>query len=72
MTSIMSAFGYISSTAQNVVQPESAITAIANIYKFSPILIWGTVLIVGLLYQLDKKYPSIMQELAAREMCGEL
>ena len=53
-------------------QPESAITAIANIYKFSPILIWGTVLIVGLLYQLDKKYPSIMQELAAREMCGEL
>lgn len=72
MTSIMSAFGYISSTAQNVVQPESAITAIANIYKFSPILIWATVLIVGLLYQLDKKYPSIMQELAAREMCGEL
>ena len=30
------------------------------------------VLIVGILYQLDKKYPAIMKELAEREACGEL
>lgn len=30
------------------------------------------VLIVGLLYQLDKKYPAIMKELAEREARGEL
>lgn len=30
------------------------------------------VLIVGILYQLDKKYPAIMKELAEREARGEL
>lgn len=30
------------------------------------------VLIVGVLYQLDKKYPAIMKELAEREARGEL
>ena len=30
------------------------------------------VLIVGLLYQLDKKYPAIMKELAEREARSEL
>ena len=30
------------------------------------------VLIVGILYQLDKKYPTIMKELAEREARGEL
>ena len=50
----------------------SAINSIINIYMFGPLLIFVGVLIVGLLYQLDKKYPAIMKELAEREARGEL
>ena len=57
---IMSLCGYISSTGSAVVQSQSAINSIINIYMFGPLLIFVGVLIVGLLYQLDKKYPAIM------------
>ena len=63
---------YISSTGSAVVQSQSAINSIINIYMFGPLLIFVGVLIVGLLYQLDKKYPAIMKELAEREARGEL
>ena len=63
---IMSLCGYISSTGSAVVQSQSAINSIINIYMFGPLLIFVGVLIVGLLYQLDKKYPAIMKELAER------
>ena len=69
---LMSLCGYISSTGSSVVQPQSAINSIINIYMFGPLLIFVGVLIVGLLYQLDKKYPAIMKELAEREARGEL
>ena len=69
---IMSLCGYLSSTGSAVTQPQSAIDSIINIYMFGPLLIFVGVLIVGLLYQLDKKYPAIMKELAEREACGEL
>ena len=69
---IMSLCGYISSTGSAVVQSQSAINSIINIYMFGPLLIFVGVLIVGLLYQLDKKYPAIMKELAEREARGEL
>ena len=68
---IMSLCGYISSTGSAVVQSQSAINSIINIYMFGPLLIFVGVLIVGLLYQLDKKYPAIMKELAEREARGQ-
>lgn len=72
ITAIMSASGYITSTGNAVVQPESAIEAIKNIYIFSLIIVWVHVIIVTKLYQLDKKYPAIMTELHEREARGEL
>ena len=53
----MSLCGYISSTGSAVVQSRSAINSIINIYMFGPLLIFVGVLIVGLLYQLDKSIP---------------
>ena len=46
----MSLCGYISSTGSAVVQSQSAINSIINIYMFGPLLIFVGVLIVGLLY----------------------
>ena len=48
-------------------------TIVLIVFTFlCPLLIFVGVLIVGVLYQLDKKYPAIMKELAEREACGEL
>ena len=68
----MSLCGYISSTGSAVVQSQSAINSIINIYMFGPLLIFVGVLIVGLLYQLDKNYPVIIKEIAAGDARGEL
>ena len=68
---IMSLCGYISSTGSAVVQSQSAINSIINIYMFGPLLIFVGVQIVGLLYQLDKNYPAIKKENAEREARGE-
>ena len=43
----MSLCGYISSTGSAVVQSQSAINSIINIYMFGPLLIFVGVLIVG-------------------------
>ena len=72
ITGLLSAAGYISSSAGAAVQPQSAVDMIINIYKFGPLVVWVTVLITLTLYKLDKKYPAIMQELIERESRGEL
>ena len=64
--------GWVTGIIPMVVCLMTAINSIINIYMFGPLLIFAGVLIVGVLYQLDKKYPAIMKELAEREARGEL
>ena len=45
---------------------------IVDVYKFGPLVIWAVIIVVLALYQLDKNYDKIMQDLAAREARGEL
>lgn len=72
ISSLLNNAGYISSTGAVVVQPETAVTMIQNIYLWGPILVWLVAVVVLVLYQLDKKYPKIMEELNAREARGEM
>ncbi|MBQ8144100.1 MAG: MFS transporter [Butyricicoccus sp.] len=72
LTGLLDMSGYVSSTVGSAVQPQSAIDMIVNIYKIGPVLVWVTVIVVLALYQLDKKYPAIMEELRSREARGEL
>lgn len=72
ITGLLSYSGYISSTTGSVVQPDSAIQMIINLYRFAPMVVWITVIITLALYKLDKKYPQIMKDLAEREARGEL
>ena len=67
MTGLMTASGYISSTAGNAVQPESAIKTIENIYKYGPIIIWILAILILCVYKLDKEYPQITKALNERE-----
>ena len=64
---LLTASGYISSTGKAVVQPESALHMIQNMFIYGPIILWGAAVIVPLFYKLDKEYPQIMKELLARE-----
>ena len=72
MTGMLSAAGYISTSTGSVTQPESALNCIVTIYKFGPAIVAGIAVITLALYKLDKKYPSIMEELMKREAQGEL
>ncbi len=72
MTGLLSLAGYVSSTSGSVVQPDSAVDMIQNIYMFGPFLVWGVVILTLLLYKLDKRYPDIMRELCKREASGLL
>ncbi|GAA0794918.1 MFS transporter [Clostridium sp. AF19-22AC] len=72
MTGLLSAAGYISTSAGSAAQPDSALNMIVNIYKFGPVLIALVAFITLALYKLDKAYPSIMKELIERESRGEL
>ena len=45
---------------------------IINIYKTGPIIVWVVVIITLVLYKLDKKYETIMEELTERELQGQL
>ena len=72
ITGIMSLCGYISSTGANVIQPQSAIDSIRYIYIFGPLVLFILLIVVCALYRLDKMYPAIMEELAARESQGRL
>lgn len=72
LTSMLSYAGYVSSTTASAVQPQSAIDMIVNLYKFGPIFVWVVILVVLLMYKLDKLYPTIMRDLIKREAEGEL
>lgn len=71
-TGLLDWSGYISSTTGGEVQPDSALAMITNLYKFAPMILFVGVMIVMLLYKLDKQYPDIMKELKDREARGEL
>ncbi len=53
----MSLCGYIFSTGSAVVQSQSAINSIINIYMFGPLLIFVGVLIVGCCISSTKSIP---------------
>lgn len=72
ITGLLSAAGYISSSAGNIQQPDSAIQMIINVYRFAPMVVWVSVIITLALYKLDKMYPKIMEKLAEREANGML
>ena len=72
ITGLLSAAGYISSSTDAGIQPDSAIQMILNVYKFGPMVVWIIVITVLSLYRLDKKYSQIVNELARREVNGEL
>ena len=73
ITALLDKAGYISSSgAAGVVQPESAVAMIRNIYVWGPTLIWIVAVVTLLVYQLDKKYAGIMADLSTREAKGEL
>ena len=72
ISAFLSLGGFISSTTGGAAQPDSALDMIVNIYKFGPLVIWAIIIIVLALYQLDKKYDQIMQDLAEREARGEV
>ena len=72
ITGIMTLCGYVASTGAAVVQPQSALDSIRNLYIVGPAIIWALVILVCLFYNLDRKYPAIMEELSAREARGEL
>ena len=67
ITSLMTASGYISSQGADVVQPGSAISMIADIYKWGPVIIWVVAAIMLVIYKLDREMPQIAEELANRE-----
>ncbi len=71
ITGLMTSSGYISSTAADVVQPQSAIAAIEKIYIFGPVIIWVAAIVLLLVYQLDKELPGIMKDLEKREVIAE-
>ena len=72
LTSLLSYAGYVSSTTASAVQPQSAIDMIVNLYMWGPIFVWVVIIIVLLLYKLDKMYPQIMRDLIKREAEGKL
>lgn len=72
LTSLLSYAGYVSSNTGSAVQPQSAIDMIINLYMWGPILVWVIIIIVLLLYKLDKMYPQIMRDLIKREAEGKL
>ncbi len=69
---LMTASGYISSVGDAVVQPDTALHMIQNMFVYGPIILWGAAVIVLLFYKLDKHYDTIMADLKEREARGEL
>ena len=66
---ILSAAGYDGTLA---VQTTASLDAIYKVYIFLPILLAVVQVVFCLLYDLDKKLPTIVQELAEREARGEM
>lgn len=72
VTSLLGMSGFVSSATGGAAQPESAKMMIINIYQYGILAIWIVAIVVLLLYKLDKQYPQIMRDLAAREQRGEM
>ena len=72
LTGLLSMSGYISSSSGNVIQSQSAIDMIVQIYMYGPIIVWVIIIVSLLLYKLDKIYPKIMKDLVEREAAGKL
>lgn len=72
ITGLLSYAGYVSSTTGSAVQPQSAIDMVVNVYMWGPIIVWVIVLVILLMYKLDKQYPQIMKDLIEREAKGQL
>ena len=54
------------------VQSATTIRTISALFVWGPIIVWGVTAVILLFHRLEKEYPAIMQELAAREARGEL
>lgn len=54
------------------IQTASALGAIKGIFLYGPVIIWVLVIVLLLVYQLDKHYPAIMADLQVREARGEM
>lgn len=72
ITGLLSWAGYLSSADSSAVQPQAAIDMIINIYRIGPMIVWAIVIVVLALYQLDKKYDKMIEELMIREQQGKL
>ncbi|RRG00612.1 MAG: MFS transporter, partial [Lactobacillus sp.] len=48
-------------------QPSSAMNSIYQLFIYIPIVIYILQIVLLLMYNLDKKYPAIMRDLAARK-----
>lgn len=70
------AFGWILSWAGYdgvlAVQSATTIRTISALFVWGPIIVWGVTAVILLFHRLEKEYPAIMAELAAREARGEL
>ena len=69
VTSFLGAAGFNGALAE---QSASAMTAISNLYKFGPIIVWVVILLVLMVYHLDRDYDTIINDLSAREQNGEM
>ena len=68
ITGLLAAAGYISASAETaLVQSDSVLHMITNIYIFGPTLIYLLSLLVLFLYKLEKRLPAIMKDLAVRK-----
>ena len=72
ITGLLSYSGYVSSTTGGVVQSQTTLNMISNLYKYTPMILFTILIIIMAIYQLDKIYPDIMKELEEREARGEL
>lgn len=54
------------------VQSATALEAIKALYIEGPMVVWGVAIIILMFHRLEKEYPAIMRELAAREAQGKL
>lgn len=69
ITAFLGAAGFDGSLA---VQSTSALSAISNLYKFGPVIVWTVVMLILLAYHLDRDYDRIIEELSVREKNGKM
>lgn len=72
VTGLLSYVGYVATSTGSVMQAPEVVSMIMSVYMYGPIIVWVIFIVTLWLYQLDKKYPAIMQELARREAAGEM